>query len=115
MGPILPAVVALGVPVSIDTIKAEVAAWALEAGAAIVNDVWGLQRDADMARVVAEHRRPVVIMHNREAADPAIDIIADVTEFFSRSLDIAWNAPASRATASCSIPASASARRRSRA
>jgi dihydropteroate synthase len=89
---VLPPVVALGVPVSIDTIKAAVAAWALEAGAAIVNDVWGLQRDPDMARVVAEHDAPVIIMHNRESADPAIDIVADVTEFFSRSLEIAWRA-----------------------
>ena len=110
----LPAVVALSIPVSIDTIKAAVAAWALEAGAAIVNDVWGLQRDPDMARVVAEHNAPVIIMHNREGADPAIDIIADVTDFFSRSLEIAWRAPASVTTASRSIPASASARRRSR-
>jgi dihydropteroate synthase len=92
LGPILPAVTALGIPVSIDTIKASVAAWALEAGASIVNDVWGLQRDADMARVVAEHGAPIVIMHNRETADPAIDIIAEVTEFFSRSLEIAWSA-----------------------
>ena len=90
--PVLRPIVALGVPVSIDTIKAKVAAWALEAGAAIVNDVWGLQRDPDMARVVAEHGAPVIIMHNRDAADPAIDIITDVTEFFSRSLEIAWNA-----------------------
>ena len=92
LDPVLPAVVALGVPVSIDTLKAAVAAWALEAGAAIVNDVWGLQRDPDMARVVAEHNAPVIIMHNRESADPAIDIVADVTEFFSRSLEIAWRA-----------------------
>ncbi|MGD0026268.1 MAG: dihydropteroate synthase, partial [Xanthobacteraceae bacterium] len=55
LDPVLPAVIALGIPVSIDTLKAAVAAWALEAGAAIVNDVWGLQRDPDMARVVAEH------------------------------------------------------------
>jgi len=89
---VLPAVVALGVPVSIDTRKAAVAAWALDAGAAIANDVWGLQRDAGMARVVAERGAPVVIMHNREAADPAIDIVADVTAFFSRSLEIAWSA-----------------------
>ncbi len=68
--PILPAVATIGIPVSIDTIKASVAAWALEAGATIVNDVWGLQRDADMARVVAEHGAPVIIMHNRETADP---------------------------------------------
>jgi dihydropteroate synthase len=90
--PILPAAAAIGVPVSIDTMKAAVAAWALEACAGIVNDVWGLQRDPDMARVVAEHGAPVIIMHNRETADPAIDIIADVTEFFSRSLEIAWSA-----------------------
>jgi dihydropteroate synthase len=90
--PILPAVATLGVPVSIDTMKAAVAAWALEAGAVIVNDVWGLQRDPDMAPVVAEHGAPVIIMHNRDAADPSIDIIADVTDFFSRSLEIAWSA-----------------------
>src|SRR5579862_9639357 len=94
--PILRAVVARGVPVSIDTLKAEVAAWALDQGAAIANDVWGLQRDPDMARVVAEHRAPVVIMHNRDAADPSIDIIADVEEFFSRSLEIAWTAGIAR-------------------
>jgi len=92
LDPVLRQVVALGLPVSIDTMKAGVAAWALETGAAMVNDVWGLQRDADMARVVAEHGAPIIIMHNRDAADPAIDIIADVAEFFSRSLEIAWQA-----------------------
>ena len=90
--PILPAVAAIGIPVSVDTLKAGVAAWALETGAAIVNDVWGLQRDPDMARVAAEHGAPIIIMHNRDTVDPAIDIIADVTEFFSRSLEIAWAA-----------------------
>ena len=92
LAPVLPAVVALGVPVSIDTMKAEVAAWALAAGAAIVNDVWGLQHDSELARVVAQHAVPVIIMHNREAADPSIDIIADISAFFSRSLDIAARA-----------------------
>jgi dihydropteroate synthase len=90
--PILPAAATTGIPISIDTMKASVAAWALEAGAAIVNDVWGLQRDRDMARVVAEHGAPVIIMHNRESADPSIDIIAEVTKFFSLSLEIAWSA-----------------------
>jgi dihydropteroate synthase len=93
---ILPAVATIGIPVSIDTIKASVAAWALEAGATIVNDVWGLQRDADMARIIAEHGAPVIIMHNRETADAHIDIIADVDEFFSRSLEIAWTAGIAR-------------------
>jgi dihydropteroate synthase len=96
LGPVLPAVVGLGVAVSIDTMKAEVAAWALAAGAAIVNDVWGLQRDGELARVVAQHAVPVIIMHNREAADPAIDIVADICAFFSRSLDIAARAGIAR-------------------
>ena len=94
---ILPAVVALGIPVSIDTMKAAVAAWALAAGATIVNDVWGLQRDPDMAHVVAGHDAPVIVMHNREAADPGIDIVADVTAFFERSLAIAARAGILRA------------------
>ena len=92
LAPLLSDVVALGVPVSIDTLKAAIAAWALDLGAAIVNDVWGLQGDADMARVVAEHQAPVVIMHNRMSVDPAIDIVAEVTDFFRRSLDIAARA-----------------------
>jgi dihydropteroate synthase len=90
--PILPAAVATGTPISIDTMKAAIAAWALETGASIVNDVWGLQRDRDMARIVAEHGAPIIIMHNRESADPSVDIIAAVTNFFSRSLEIAWEA-----------------------
>jgi len=94
--PVLPAVVALGVPVSIDTIKAKVAAAALAAGATIVNDVWGLQHDPDMARLVAAHAVPVVIMHNRAAADPAIDIMADITAFLTRSLEIAARAGIAR-------------------
>jgi dihydropteroate synthase len=90
--PILPTVVEMGVPVSIDTIKPEVALWAVGEGAGLVNDVWGLQRDPGMARVVGEHGVPVVIMHNRDKADPSIDIIADINAFFSRSLEIAENA-----------------------
>jgi len=88
----LPAAVRMGRPVSIDTMKAVVAAWALDRGAAIVNDVWGLQRDPDMAGVVARHLVPVVIMHNRDAADPDIDIMADIAGFFERSLAIAARA-----------------------
>jgi dihydropteroate synthase len=96
LAPVLPRAVGLGIPVSIDTTKAKVAAWALASGAAIVNDVWGLQRDGDLARVVAEHGVPVIIMHNREAADPSINIMADIAAFFSRSLDIAVRAGIAR-------------------
>ncbi len=96
LGPVVPAAVAMDVPVSIDTMKATVAEWALAAGAAIVNDVWGLQRDSGLARVVAVHRVPVIIMHNRDTADPAIDILADISAFFSRSLEIARRAGIAR-------------------
>jgi dihydropteroate synthase len=86
---VLPAVVKLGLPVSIDTIKASIASWALDQGAAIVNDVWGLQRDPDMAKLVAARGVPVIVMHNREQADARLDIIAEVAMFFERSLEIA--------------------------
>lgn len=79
----------LGLPISIDTMKAAIAAKAIAKGASIVNDVWGLQRDPDMARVVAEHGVGLILMHNRTAADPSIDIFADIDAFFERSLEIA--------------------------
>ena len=50
----------MGTPVSIDTLKPDVAHWALGQGARIVNDVWGLQRDPNMARVVGRHGDLVV-------------------------------------------------------
>ena len=87
--PILAEVVALGIPVSIDSMKSSVVAWALDTGAAMVNDVWGLQHDPDMAALVAARHCPVVIMHNRDRADPSIDIMKDIAAFFTRSLDIA--------------------------
>jgi len=93
---VLPAAVRLGRPVSIDTMKATIAAWALDRGAAIVNDVWGLQRDPEMADVVARYRVPVIVMHNRDAADARIDIMADIAAFFERSLAIAARAGIAR-------------------
>ena len=96
LSPVLPAVLKFGLPVSIDTIKASVASWALDQGAVIVNDVWGLQRDPAMAPLVAERGVPVIIMHNRDSADANIDIIAGVTAFFARSLEIAERAGIAR-------------------
>lgn len=93
---VLPVIVSIGPPVSIDTMKAKVAAWALERGAQIVNDVWGLQRDPEMARVVARHGAPVIVMHNRDTVEPTIDIVADATAFFTRSLEIAARAGIAR-------------------
>jgi dihydropteroate synthase len=93
---VLPAVVELGLPVSIDTIKAEIAAWALDHGTAMVNDVWGLQRNPAMAQLIADRGVPVIVMHNRENVDPRVEIIADVAMFFERSLDIATRAGIAR-------------------
>lgn len=90
--PVLAHVVSLGIPVSIDSMKSEVVGWALDAGAAIVNDVWGLQRDSGIAEVVATRVAPVIIMHNRDRADPAIDIMKDIADSFARSLEIATRA-----------------------
>ena len=82
----------LRIPISIDTYKASTARRGLRAGARIVNDVWGLQRDPDIAAVAAEHDAPVVIMHNRDTVDPSLDIMDEMRRFFARSLDIARRA-----------------------
>jgi dihydropteroate synthase len=94
--PVLPVVRKLGLPVSIDTTKASVASWALDQGAGIVNDVWGLQHDPAMAPLVAARGVPVIVMHNREAADATIDIVAAVIAFFTHSLEIAERAGIAR-------------------
>ena len=79
-------------PISIDTSKAKVAREAARLGACVINDVWGLQRDPGMADAVAETGSAVVIMHNRDEKDPAIDILDDVERFFERSLNLAAGA-----------------------
>ncbi|MBP7686631.1 MAG: dihydropteroate synthase [Thermoflexales bacterium] len=72
---VIPAIEALsraGIgPISIDTYKAEVARQALEAGAALVNDVWGLRRDLNMAALIAQRHVPVIVMHNRSKPQDA--------------------------------------------
>ena len=80
---------ALEIAVSIDTTKAKVAFAALEAGAALVNDQWGLQGDPEMAQVVAEAEAGVVLMHNRTDIDETIDVVDAMRRFFDRSLAIA--------------------------
>jgi dihydropteroate synthase len=82
----------LDVPLSIDTSKAAVAARAIETGAAVINDVWGLQKDPDMAAVAAETEAALIIMHNREEKDEQVDILADIRRFFDRSLALAAKA-----------------------
>jgi dihydropteroate synthase len=77
--------------ISIDTYKPNVAAAALEAGADIINDIWGLQRDRAMAQVAARYGAPVVVMHNQ--TEPVYhDLIHDLIAFFRRSIRIAVEA-----------------------
>jgi dihydropteroate synthase len=89
---VLPVVEALAgrvkAPLSIDTMKASVARAALEAGAVIVNDVWGLRRDPDMP-TVAGRAAGVVVMHNRDKIDAGIDILAEVKAALRRSIELA--------------------------
>jgi dihydropteroate synthase len=96
----IPVVAELGrrvaAPISIDTMKARVAAAAIEAGASIVNDVWGFQRDPDMARIAADTGAAAVLMHNRDSIDAGLDIVADVLGFLSRSIDLALAAGVAR-------------------
>jgi dihydropteroate synthase len=93
---VLPAIRAIAqrvaAPISIDTTKAAVARDAVAAGASIINDVWGFQRDPDIAAAAAESGALCVLMHNREHEDPAVDIIADMLAFLERSLAIARKA-----------------------
>jgi dihydropteroate synthase len=94
--PILAEVVALGIPVSIDSMKSEVVAWALDSGAVIANDVWALQRDPGMAGLLAARQVPVILMHNRDRVESDIDIMTDIAGFFTRSLEIAGTVGISR-------------------
>ena len=89
LAPVLGKVADLGVPVSIDTYKAEIARRACAAGAVIINDVWGLQKDPAMPEVAAASGAHVIMMHNRDKADPAIDILSEIDRWFERSMHLA--------------------------
>lgn len=93
MKPFLEAVLPVcPVPVSIDTFKADTAAYAAEHGIHILNDIWGLQYEkepGEMAKVAAFYDLPVVIMHNRDSKEYKGDIIDSMRAFFMRSLEIA--------------------------
>ena len=75
-------------PISIDTQHAEVADAALSAGADIVNDIWGLRADPEMAAVVASHGAALVAMHNQRGREEC-DVIAGVTAGWHETLAIA--------------------------
>ncbi|MGE5265504.1 MAG: dihydropteroate synthase [Acidobacteriota bacterium] len=97
----------LSIPLSVDTYKADVARAALDAGADLVNDIWGLRMDPEMKRVVAGRGAPVVIMHNRSKPKDAAqsnrlggryvgveyaDLLGDVTRELREQVDLALDA-----------------------
>lgn len=78
--------------ISVDTYRAETAGLAVDAGAHIVNDVWGLQREPDIARLAHKTGAGLVIMHTGRERERHPDVIADQTTFLATSLKIAEKA-----------------------
>ncbi len=81
----------VAVPLSVDTYKAEVARGALEAGAAMINDVWGLKVDPELAAVAAEHNVPLVLMHNQQGTEYE-DVMSDIRASLESSVQWALDA-----------------------
>ena len=81
----------LAVPVSIDTYRSEVASHAVEAGAAMINDVWGLKRDPKLAQVAAEAGVPIILTSNQR--DTVFqDIMSEVISSLEKSINMAMEA-----------------------
>ncbi len=79
----------LSVPLSIDTYKAAVASRAVEAGASMINDIWGLKRDPGIAQVAARAGVPVILMANQRDAPPKVGIMAKVISDLESAIKIA--------------------------
>ena len=82
----------LSVPLSIDTYKSVVASRAVEAGARMINDVWGLKRDPELARIAAEADVPIILASNQRDTLPCHDIMAEVISSLERSISLAMAA-----------------------
>ena len=79
------------IPVSVDTYKSRVASAAITSGADLINDIWGLKYDDDMAAVISGSGLPCCIMHNRNNTDYS-DFIKDLNKEMLESVNIALNA-----------------------
>jgi dihydropteroate synthase len=82
----------ISVPISIDTYKARVAERALEAGASMINDIWGLKQDPSLARLAAERGVPIILMANERDAPPKVGIVAKVLADLENGIKIALKA-----------------------
>ena len=79
----------LDIPISVDTYKAKVAEESLKLGVEMINDIWGLRKDKDMANVIAKYKAYVCIMHNQDNTEYDKDIIESIKEFLLESINIA--------------------------
>lgn len=79
------------VPVSIDTYKSKVAKANIQAGADLINDIWGLKYDPKMAKVIADAKLPCCLMHNRQQADYGM-FLKEMKEDLKESIQIARDA-----------------------
>lgn len=79
------------VPISLDTYKAEVAKAGIKAGVDLINDIWGLKKDPEMAQVIAESGVACCLMHNRKEAD-YVDLLRDMVADLQESLELACKA-----------------------
>lgn len=86
------------VPVSVDTYKLEVAEAAVEMGATILNDIWGLTRSPGIAELAARHGCALVLMHNQDGTEYAGDVLDEIKAFLRRAARMAVDAgvPAER-------------------
>ncbi len=78
--------------ISLDTIRAEVAEEGIKNGVSILNDIWGLQGDPEMANVTAKYNVPIIVMHNQDGTEYKKDIILEMKDFFMKSIEIAKKA-----------------------
>lgn len=78
----------LSVPISIDTYKSTVASRAVKAGAKMINDIWGLKQDPELAQVAAETGVPIVLMSNQRDT-PCYDIMTEVISSLEKSINLA--------------------------
>ena len=82
----------ISVPISVDTYKSRVAERALEAGASMINDIWGLKQDPSLARLAAEQGVPIILMANERDAPPQAGIVAKVLADLKNGIKIALKA-----------------------
>lgn len=82
----------IDIPISVDTYKSEVAEEALKLGVEMINDIWGLRKDNNMAKVIGKYNAKVCIMHNQEGTEYSKDIMESIKDFLRESISIAIEA-----------------------